>query len=305
MQKNISNAVKTVPSSTEKSDDANLGTNQMVVATASSTIESATNESATKSAICETSCHSIVPDAPPQTATSPEPAFHKNGGKKASAQNDSGKKAGVFQTSNVLEPTNEELEKTVKNLLQMQHTSGQKTGEALFKLKARKAHKEYKPGVKTTFADYCNDVFGITPQYANRLIRAYRCYERTKDFFDKDGRSEEFGQLPENADLYEQLSKFKEDEQGQVLENLVDERKAHGETPDKICATDIKDLLTKTEDDSNNNSVKELALDTLKAISSNKPLLDKIANLKSTEMKLFAKALQERISKADRQRSCA
>ncbi len=173
-------------------------------------------------------------------------------------------------------------------------------GGGLRTIKKKRLYRYYVPGEKTSWEQYCEKEFGITPQYANRLIKAYKCYEHVKEYFKAKGRSEEFNLLPENADLYEQLSKFKEDEQGPVLESLIDEYKELGETPDKIRASDIRNLLANSEDESEDNKVEELASDTFMAISSNKSLLDKIANLKSTEMKRFAKALQERISEADK-----
>ena len=119
----------------------------------------------------------------------------------------------------------------LKDLVKLQNTvhehekSGLKAGEALYIIKKDKLYRKSQEYAGCTWKEYTPREFGFTPQYANRLIYAWCAYNSTKKQFESENRGEEFEKLPKTASFWAQFSRFPQELQKRVFEDLYDGNK--------------------------------------------------------------------------------
>lgn len=97
------------------------------------------------------------------------------------------------------------------------HAAGRgllEAGDALEQIKKGKLYRER----CETFDHYCHTAFGFTPQYANKLIKAWRTYKCEKNSYNLRHQERDFETFPETADFWRQVSQVPEgDDRDEVL----------------------------------------------------------------------------------------
>ena len=96
-----------------------------------------------------------------------------------------------------------------------------------------------------TWPAYCRDFFGISIQYADRLMNGWTARNQMSNEIDE----KDFNELPVTVNFWVELDKIPEAERGIVLRNLITQFKEKGKSLRRLRAKDILECQIDDEDD--------------------------------------------------------
>ena len=108
-----------------------------------------------------------------------------------------------------------------------------------------------KTGKAYTWDEYCHDFLGVTRQYADRKINAWKTRAEMEPKFEK----ELFELLPVTTDFWVQLGNVPEVERESVLKQLIGQFQASGKTLRSLKAKDIKKHLESADEEDESSDV--------------------------------------------------